>query len=82
VVATAAPFLALRQLPTYTQQTTTEEQRQVNNINIPKEFGRAAIAAVVAFFAALLLKALGAGKWLTASASGAVGGIAAVAVLV
>jgi uncharacterized membrane protein YjjP (DUF1212 family) len=54
----------------------------VNNINIPKEFGRAAIAAVVAFFAALLLKALGAGKWLTASASGAVGGIAAVAILV
>jgi hypothetical protein len=53
----------------------------MDNINVPKELGRAAIAAVVAFFAALILKALGVGKWLAAAGSGAVGGIAAVAVL-
>lgn len=53
----------------------------MDNTNIPKELGRAAIAAVVAFFAALLLKALGAGKWLAAAGSGAIGGIAAVGTL-
>lgn len=53
----------------------------MDNINFPKELGRIVIAAVVAFFVALLLKALGAGKWLTAASSGAIGGIAAVAIL-
>ena len=53
----------------------------MDNVNIPKELGRAVIAAVVAFFAALILKALGAGKCLAAAGSGAVGGIAAIAVL-
>ena len=37
---------------------------------MPKELGRAAIAAIVAFYAALLLKALDAGKWLAAAGSG------------
>ncbi len=54
----------------------------MDNINIPKELGRAAIAAVVACIAALILKAMGAGKWLAAAGSGAVGGVAAIAVLV
>ncbi len=53
----------------------------MDKIDFPKELGRAALAAVVAFFAALLLKALGAGKWLAAAGSGAVGGVAAIAVL-
>ena len=53
----------------------------MSNINIPKELGRAAIAAIVAFFAALLLKALGAGKWLAAAGSGAIGGVAAIAAI-
>ena len=53
----------------------------MDNINFPKELGRAAIAAVVAFFAALLLKAFGAGKWFVAAGSGAIGGMAAIAVL-
>lgn len=53
----------------------------MENINVPKELGRAAIAAVVAFFAALLLKALGAGKWLAAAGSGAAGGVIAIAAL-
>lgn len=46
-----------------------------------KEAARAGIAAVAAFFAALVLRALGAGKWVVAGASGAVGGIAAIAVI-
>ena len=53
----------------------------MDNINIPKELGRAAVAAIVAFFAALLLKALGAGKWLAAAGSGAIGGVTAIAVI-
>jgi len=53
----------------------------MENIDFGKELGRAAIAAVVAFFVALMLKALGAGKWLVAAGSGAVGGLAAVAVV-
>jgi hypothetical protein len=53
----------------------------MNNINITKELGRAAIAAIVVFFAALLLKALGAGKWLTAAGSGAIGGVFAIAAI-
>jgi hypothetical protein len=53
----------------------------MDNINIPKELGRAVIAAIIAFFAALLLKTLGAGKWLTAAGSGAIGDIAAIAIV-
>ncbi len=53
----------------------------MNNINFPKELGRAAVATVVAFFIGLLLKAMGAGKWLTATGSGAIGGIAAIAAI-
>ncbi len=53
----------------------------MEDINIPKELGRVAIAAIIAFFAALLLKALGAGKWLAAAGSGATGGVVAIAVL-
>jgi hypothetical protein len=44
-----------------------------------KEAARAGIAAVVAFLVGLLLKSLGAGKWVVGGASGAIGGIAAVA---
>jgi hypothetical protein len=53
----------------------------MENINVPKELGRAAVAAVVAFFMALFLKALGAGKWLAAAGSGAIGGMAAIAAI-
>jgi hypothetical protein len=51
------------------------------DIDVPKELGRAVIAAIVALIVGLILKAMGAGKWLVAGASGAVGGIAAVAVV-
>ena len=53
----------------------------MDNVNIPKELGRAAIAAIVAFIAALILRAVGAGKWLAAAGSGAIGGVAAIAIL-
>ena len=53
----------------------------MENINFGKEMSRAALAAVVAFFVALILKAFGAGKWLVAAGSGAAGGLAAVAVV-
>lgn len=53
----------------------------MDNLNIPKELGRAAIAAVIAFFAALILKALGAGKWLAAAGGGAAGGVVAIAAI-
>lgn len=53
----------------------------MDKIDFPKELGRAALAAIVAFFAALLLKALGAGKWLAAAGSGAAGGIVAIAMI-
>jgi uncharacterized membrane protein YjjP (DUF1212 family) len=52
-----------------------------NKINFPKELGRAIVAAVVALLAGLLLKALGAGKWLTAAGSGAIGGVVAIALV-
>jgi hypothetical protein len=51
----------------------------MRNVNIPKEVGRAVLASVVAFFMAVLLKALGAGKWFVAAASGATGGVVALA---
>jgi hypothetical protein len=53
----------------------------VENIDFGKELSRAALAAGAEFIVALLLKALGAGKWLVAAGSGAVGGLAAVAIV-
>lgn len=50
----------------------------MENIDLKEEVGRAVVAAVVAFLAALLLKAAGAGKWVVAEASGAAGAVAAV----
>lgn len=52
----------------------------MKNIDIGKELGSAAVASLVAFFVGLILKALGAGKWLIAGGSGAAGSLAAVAV--
>jgi hypothetical protein len=54
---------------------------KLENIDFRKELGRAAIAAVVAFVAGLILRALGAEKWFIAAGSGAAGGLAAVAVV-
>ena len=51
----------------------------MDNVNIPKELGKAAVASVIAFFVALILKGLGAGKWLVAAGSGAAGGVVAMA---
>jgi hypothetical protein len=53
----------------------------MDKIDFPTELGRAAIAAVAAFFLALLLKALGAGKWLVAAGSGAGGSVVALALV-
>jgi hypothetical protein len=53
----------------------------MDNINFLIEFGRAAVATIVAFLVGLILKAAGAGKWVVAAGSGAVGGVAAVAVI-
>jgi hypothetical protein len=53
----------------------------MNNIDGGKELGRAVIAGIVAFFVAIVLKALNAGKWMTAAGSGAVGGMVAVAIV-
>ena len=53
----------------------------MDNINWRKEIAFACVAAVVAFMIAAILRSNGAGKWLTASASGAIGGLAAAAVI-
>lgn len=53
----------------------------MNDFDFGKEAARALIAAVIAFLVCLGLKAAGAGKWLASGAGGAVGGIAAVAVI-
>jgi uncharacterized protein (DUF697 family) len=53
----------------------------MDGIDLPKELGRAVVAALVAFLVGLFLKAVGAGKWLAAGASGAVGGMAAIAAI-
>jgi hypothetical protein len=62
---------------------TTARHATVGRMNIdgPKELGRAVVAAIVTLIVGLILKAMGAGKWFVAGASGAVGGIAAVAVV-
>ena len=54
----------------------------MENINWRKEIALAGVAAVVAFIVAALLRGKGAGKWLTAGASGAAGGLVAAAVIV
>jgi hypothetical protein len=51
----------------------------MESFSVGKEAVRALIAAIVAYFVGRLLAATGAGKWLTAGGSGAVGGIAAIA---
>jgi hypothetical protein len=53
----------------------------MENINWRKEIAFAGAAAIVAFIVAAILRSYGAGKWLTAGASGAVGGLAAAAVV-
>lgn len=53
----------------------------MDNVNLGEELLRAAVAAIVAFIVGLLLKTMGAGKWLTAAGGGATGGIAALAVI-
>lgn len=53
----------------------------MENINWRKEIAFAGAAAIVAFLVAAILRSNGAGKWLTAGASGAIGGLAAAAVI-
>jgi hypothetical protein len=52
----------------------------MNESNMPKELLRAALAWFVAMLAGLLLKALGAGRTVTAVLGGAAGGLATLAV--
>jgi hypothetical protein len=52
----------------------------MDRVNVREELGKAAVASVVAFFVALVLRGLGAGKWLIAAGSGAAGGVVALAV--
>lgn len=52
----------------------------MENINWRKEIAFAGVAAIVALIVAAVLRSNGAGKWLTAGASGAIGGLAAAAV--
>ena len=54
----------------------------MENINWHKEIAFAGVAAVVAFIVAAILRGEGAGKWLTAGASGAAGSLIAAAVIV
>ena len=49
----------------------------MNEFNAGKEAARAAITWIVALLAGLLLKALGAGKWLSAAVGGAAGVVVA-----
>ena len=53
----------------------------MENINWRKEIAFAGAAAIVAFFVAAILRSNGAGKWITAGVSGAIGGLAAAAVI-
>ena len=46
-----------------------------------KEIAFAGAAAIVTFIVAAILRGYGAGKWLTAGASGAIGGLIATAVV-
>lgn len=53
----------------------------MENINWRKEIAFAGAAAIVAFIVAAILRGYGGGKWLTAGASGAIGGLVATAVI-
>jgi hypothetical protein len=53
----------------------------VENINWRKEIAFAGVAAIVAFIVAAILRGHGAGKWLTAGARGAIGGLVATAAI-
>lgn len=53
----------------------------MESINWRREIAFAGAAAIVAFIVAAILRSYGAGKWLTAGASGAIGGLAATAVI-
>lgn len=53
----------------------------MGNVNFNKELARVVVAGVVAFLVGLILKKLGGGKWTVAAVSGAVGGVAATAVI-
>jgi hypothetical protein len=53
----------------------------MDNINLRKEIAFAGVSAIVAFIVAAILRSNGAGKWLTAGAGGAIGGLAAAAVI-
>ena len=53
----------------------------MESFNLGKEAARTLIAAVIAYLVSRLLGAAGVGKWLAAGGSGAVGGIAAIAVV-
>jgi hypothetical protein len=53
----------------------------LDSFSFGKEAIRTVIAAVVAYFVSRFLRAAGVGKWLTAGGSGAVGSIAAIAVV-
>ena len=53
----------------------------MDNVKLPQELAKGLVASIAAFLLALLLKALGAGKWTIASVSGAGGGIAAAALV-
>jgi hypothetical protein len=54
----------------------------MENVNWRKEIAFAGVAAVVAFIVAATLRGEGAGKWLTAGASGAAGSLVAAALIV
>jgi len=54
----------------------------VESINWRNEIAFAGVAAIVAFIVAAILRGYGAGKWLTAGASGAAGSLLAAAVIV
>jgi hypothetical protein len=53
----------------------------VENVSWRKEIAFAGAAAIVALIVAAILRSYGAGKWLTAGASGAIGGLAATALV-
>lgn len=53
----------------------------MSEFNPGKELAQAVAAAIFTFLLALLLKALGAGKWAVAAGSGALGTVGAVALV-
>jgi len=53
----------------------------MGNLDPGKELARAVLAAIVALIVMVILQARGAGRWVAAAGSGAVGGLAAAAVI-